>query len=51
MKKKEKGKSFSSVNLREDLDRELEGRGRKPLPDAKACSGNGGSWKNLRDKK
>lgn len=51
MKKRKNEKSFSSVNLREDLDRELERRGKRPLPEAKACSGSSGSWKNLKDKK
>ena len=51
MKKKNNEKSFSSVNLREEMDRELERRGKKPLPEAKSCSGNSGSWKNLKDRK
>ena len=51
MKKKNNEKSFSSVNLREEMDRELERRGKKTLPEAKSCSGNSGSWKNLKDRK
>lgn len=49
MNKNENEKSYSSVNIREEMDRELERKGKKPLPKTNACSGNSGSWKNLKE--